>query len=108
MPKPASNIPNRQCYTIPAFCISIDRSGVSLEIVSLLRHTPRSIGLFEPKTKTFFAGHAVCNYNEEFEFYMPPSFPELFEYENYLRSLDKMLVINLVPLHGAIRHAEAA
>ncbi len=69
-------------------------SGVSLEVVTLPGHTPGSIGLFEPKTKTFFAGDAVCNYNEEFEFYMPPSFPELFDYENYLKSLDKMLRID--------------
>jgi len=69
-------------------------SGISLEVVTLPGHTPGGIGLFEPKTKTFFAGDAVCNYNEEFEFYMPPSFPELFDYENYLKSLDKMLGID--------------
>ena len=69
-------------------------SGGSLEVVALPGHTPGGIGLFEPKTKTFFAGDAVCNYNEEFEFYMPPSFPELFDYENYLKSLDKMLGID--------------
>jgi len=69
-------------------------NGVSLEIVALPGHTLGSIGLFEPKTKTFFAGDAVCNYNEEFEFYMPPSFPELFDYEKYLKSLDKMLGID--------------
>jgi len=69
-------------------------SDVSLEVVTLPGHTPGGIGLFEPKTKTFFAGDAVCNYNEEFEFYMPPSFPELFDYNNYLKSLDKMLKID--------------
>ena len=69
-------------------------SGISLEVVTLPGHTPGSIGLLEPTTKTFFAGDAVCNYNEEFEFYMPPSFPELFDYENYLKSLDKMLGID--------------
>jgi glyoxylase-like metal-dependent hydrolase (beta-lactamase superfamily II) len=69
-------------------------SGISLEVFTLPGHTPGSIGLLEPTTKTFFAGDAVCNYNEEFEFYMPPSFPELFDYENYLKSLDKMLGID--------------
>jgi glyoxylase-like metal-dependent hydrolase (beta-lactamase superfamily II) len=69
-------------------------NGISLEVIALPGHTPGGIGLFEPKTKTLFAGDAVCNYNEEFEFYMPPSFPELFNYEKYLKSLDKMLRIN--------------
>jgi len=66
-------------------------SGVPLEVVALPGHTPGGVGLFEPKTKTFFAGDAACNYNEEFESYMLPSFPELFHYEDYLESLDKML-----------------
>lgn len=65
--------------------------GVSLEVVALPGHTPGSIGLFESKTKTFFAGDAVCNYNAQYEFYMPPSFPELFNYKEYLKSLDKIL-----------------
>ena len=65
--------------------------GVSLEVVALPGHTPGSIGLFESKTRTFFAGDAICNYNEEHEFYMPPSFPELFDYDTYLKSLDKIL-----------------
>ena len=68
--------------------------GVSLEVVALPGHTPGSVGLLEPKTKTFFAGDAVCNYNEQHEFYMPPSFPELFDYETYIKSLDKMLGID--------------
>jgi glyoxylase-like metal-dependent hydrolase (beta-lactamase superfamily II) len=65
--------------------------GISLEVVALPGHTPGSIGLFELKTKTLFAGDAVCNYNEQYEFYMPPSFPELFDYETYLKSLDVIL-----------------
>lgn len=65
--------------------------GIKLEVVGLPGHTPGSIGLFESKTKTFFAGDAVCNYNAQYEFYMPPSFPELFDYETYLKSLDKIL-----------------
>ncbi|MFB0562066.1 MAG: MBL fold metallo-hydrolase [Candidatus Lokiarchaeia archaeon] len=65
--------------------------GISLEVVALPGHTPGSIGLFESKTRTFFAGDAICNYNEEHEFYMPPSFPELFDYDVYLKSLDKIL-----------------
>lgn len=65
--------------------------GISLEVVALPGHTPGGIGLFETKTKTFFAGDAVCNYNDQHEFYMPPSFPELFDYETYLKSLDKIL-----------------
>lgn len=65
--------------------------GISLEVVALPGHTPGGIGLFETKTKTFFAGDAVCNYNDQHEFYMPPSFPELFDYEIYLKSLDKIL-----------------
>ncbi len=72
--------------------------GVTLEVVTLPGHTPGSIGLFESKTKTFFAGDAVCNYNAQYEFYMPPSFPELFDYETYLKSLDKMLSYDLVYL----------
>ncbi|MEM3526068.1 MAG: MBL fold metallo-hydrolase, partial [Candidatus Jordarchaeaceae archaeon] len=69
--------------------------GVSLEVVELPGHTPGSIGLFESKTRTFFAGDAVCNYNEQHDFYMPPSFPELFDYEMYLKSLDKILSYKL-------------
>ena len=42
---------------------------------------------------TFFAGDAVCNYNDEFEFGIPPSFPELFNYNDCLKSLDKLLEI---------------
>lgn len=69
--------------------------GITLEVVALPGHTPGSIGLFESKTKTFFAGDAVCNYNGQYDFYMPPSFPELFDYETYLRSLDKILSYDL-------------
>nr|MDO8081169.1 MBL fold metallo-hydrolase [Candidatus Freyarchaeota archaeon] len=75
---------------------SIDLGGeITLEVVALPGHTPGSIGLFESKTKTFFAGDAVCNYNQQYEFYMPPSFPELFDYETYLKSLDKILSYDL-------------
>jgi glyoxylase-like metal-dependent hydrolase (beta-lactamase superfamily II) len=75
---------------------SVELGGnVALEVVELPGHTPGSIGLFEYKTKTFFAGDAVCNYNEQYDFYMPPSFPELFDYESYLKSLDKILSYDL-------------
>lgn len=64
---------------------------ISLEVVAFPGHTPGGIGLFESKTKTLFAGDAVCNYNEQLDFCLPPSFPPLFDYEAYLESLEKIL-----------------
>jgi len=68
--------------------------GVVLEVMEFKGHTPGSVGLLERKTKTLFAGDAVCVYNEEFEFYLPPSYPDLFDYEPYLNSLKKMSTID--------------
>jgi hydroxyacylglutathione hydrolase len=65
-------------------------NGVTLEVRNFKGHTPGGIGLFESKTKTLFAGDAVCVYNEEFDFYLPPSYPDLFDYETYLNSLRKI------------------
>jgi len=64
--------------------------SVTLEVRNFKGHTSGSIGLFEAKTKTLFAGDAVCVYNEEFDFYLPPSYPDLFDYEAYLDSLKKI------------------
>jgi glyoxylase-like metal-dependent hydrolase (beta-lactamase superfamily II) len=67
---------------------------VILEVIDLKGHTPGSIGLLEHKTKTLFAGDAVCVYNEQTDFYLPPSYPDLFDYVTYQETLKKMLAIN--------------
>lgn len=69
-------------------------NGVTLEVKDFKGHTPGSIGLFEAKTKTLFAGDAVCVYNEEFDFYLPPSYPDLFDYQAYLNSLKKISAVD--------------
>jgi glyoxylase-like metal-dependent hydrolase (beta-lactamase superfamily II) len=69
-------------------------NGVILEVVDLKGHTPGSIGLLEHKTKTLFAGDAVCVYNEQTDFYLPPSYPDLFDYQTYQRTLKKMLALD--------------
>jgi len=68
--------------------------GVVLEVKDFPGHTPGSIGLFESKTKTLFAGDAVCIYYEEFDFYLSPSAPDLFDYQAYLNSIRKISSIN--------------
>jgi len=69
-------------------------NGVRLEVIDFKGHTPGSIGLLENKTKTLFAGDAVCVYNEQTNFYLPPSYPDLFDYKAYQDSLKKMSTIN--------------
>jgi glyoxylase-like metal-dependent hydrolase (beta-lactamase superfamily II) len=69
-------------------------NGVSLKVIDFKGHTPGSIGLLENKTKTLFAGDAVCVYNEQTDFYLPPSYPDLFDYEAYQNSLRKMLTLD--------------
>ncbi len=69
-------------------------NGVILEVIDLKGHTPGSIGLLEHKTKTLFAGDAVCVYNEQTDFYLPPSYPDLFDYQTYQSSLKKMLAMD--------------
>jgi glyoxylase-like metal-dependent hydrolase (beta-lactamase superfamily II) len=68
--------------------------GITLEVRDFKGHTPGSIGLFEAKTKTLFAGDAVCVYNVEFDFYLPPSYPDLFDYQTYLTSLKKISAVD--------------
>jgi glyoxylase-like metal-dependent hydrolase (beta-lactamase superfamily II) len=65
-------------------------NGVYLEVIDLKGHTPGSIGLLEHKTKTLFAGDAVCVYNEQTDFYLPPSYPDLFDYRTYQSTLKKI------------------
>jgi glyoxylase-like metal-dependent hydrolase (beta-lactamase superfamily II) len=69
-------------------------NGVILEVTDLKGHTPGSIGLLEHKTKTLFAGDAVCVYNEQTDFYLPPSSPDLFDYQTYQSTLKKMLAMD--------------
>jgi glyoxylase-like metal-dependent hydrolase (beta-lactamase superfamily II) len=69
-------------------------NGVGLEVIDFKGHTPGSIGLLENKTKTLFAGDAVCVYNERTDFSLPPSYPDLFDYEPYQNSLKKMSALN--------------
>jgi len=86
-------------------------NGVILEVIDLKGHTPGGIGLLESKTRTLFAGDAVCIYNEQADFYIPPSAADLFDYNTYQNTLKKMLAIDFDYLclghFGTIRQPKA-
>jgi len=69
-------------------------NGVVLEVIDLKGHTPGGIGLLEHKTRTLFAGDAVCIYNEQTDFYIPPSAADLFDYDTYQTTLKKILAMD--------------
>lgn len=69
-------------------------NGVVLEVIDLRGHTPGSIGLLEHKTRTLFAGDAVCIYNEQTDFCIPPSAADLFNYDSYQATLRKILAMD--------------
>ncbi len=67
----------------------IDLNGLKLEIINFFGHTMDSIGIYDKKNKTLFAGDAIFERLDKDAFFIPLMPPDFHE-EELVKSFDKL------------------